>query len=67
MPDQLDQAQEFEQQRRDDLLAQQSRKPVMTFTGQCYNCDAVIEWGCFCDPDCREDYELRKKQQKQRV
>lgn len=64
MPDQLDQAQEFEQQRRDDLLSEQSRKPKMAFIGQCYNCEAPVEWGCFCDTDCRDDYEKRIKLQR---
>lgn len=64
MPDQLDQAQEFEQQRRDDLLQEQSRKPSMLFTGQCHNCEAGLEWGFFCDRDCRDDYEKRIKLQR---
>lgn len=69
MPDQLDQAQEFEELRRADALRDQALKPTMPFTGVCYNCtDAIsIEQGCFCDINCRNDYELYEKQARQRI
>jgi len=66
--DQLDQAQEFEELRRADALRDQARKPKMLPKGCCYNCEAsLFNGGCFCDIDCRDDYELREKTQKQRV
>lgn len=67
MTDQLDQAQEFEQVRRDDALLEQSRKPSMPPLGFCYNCDEVVFVGCFCNSYCRDDYQLREKQAVQRI
>ncbi|MDP2805526.1 MAG: hypothetical protein Q8O24_06240 [Gallionellaceae bacterium] len=61
MTDQIDQAQEHEQMRRDIALREQALKPKMPYTGQCYNCEAEIKRGCFCDADCRDDYERREK------
>lgn len=40
---------------------------VLPFTGNCYNCAEVVFEGGFCDTDCRDDFQLREKQQKQRV
>lgn len=59
MTDQLDQAQKFEESRRADALRDQALKPAMPFIGSCYNCDAVIDHGLFCDCDCRDDFERR--------
>lgn len=67
MTDQLDQAQGFEELRRADALRDQALKPAMPFTGWCYNCTDAIEQGCFCDADCRDDYELYEKQARQRI
>jgi len=62
--DQLDQAQEFEELRRADALRDQALKPQMLPKGVCYNCDEpVFNGGCFCDADCRDDYEIRLKVQ----
>lgn len=61
MTDPIDRAQQIEGQQRADALRDQAAKPVMSFTGECYNCEAPIERGCFCDKDCREDYESRIK------
>lgn len=60
MTDQVDQAQKFERMRLDIALREQAAKPSMLFNGECYNCEEPIEWGCFCDADCRDDYELRE-------
>lgn len=31
--------------------------------GQCYNCDAGVGAGAlFCDTDCRDDWQMRRKQ-----
>lgn len=62
MTDQLDQAQAFEELRRDDALRDQALKPHMRPVGFCYNCDEpIFNGGCFCDADCRDDYERREK------
>lgn len=61
MTDQVDQAQKFEQMRRDIELREQASKPSMPFKGECYNCEDPITQGCFCDADCRDDYEQREK------
>lgn len=30
--------------------------------GQCYNCEASVSPGsCFCDCDCRDDYQARRR------
>ena len=35
--------------------------------GSCHNClEPVAEGRVFCDADCREDYEFRKKQERLR-
>ncbi len=37
-------------------------RPEPTPCGACYNCDASVPPGaCFCDADCRDDYELRRR------
>lgn len=62
MTDQIDQAQEFEQMRRDIALRERVKtKPALPLKGECYNCEATIARGCFCDADCRDDYERREK------
>lgn len=64
MTDQIDQAQEFEEMRRGIALREQAAKASTIprpFKGECYNCEAPIEQGCFCDIDCRDDFEKRKK------
>ena len=65
--DEIDRAQEAEEWYRSQALDEQAAHLTMMPVGFCYNCDEVLFVGCFCDPDCREDYELRIKQQKQRV
>ena len=68
MTDEADRACEAEEWFRSQAL--DNRKVVadaMPFTGECYNCEAQIEYGSFCDTDCRDDFQLREKQQKQRV
>ncbi|WIL41267.1 hypothetical protein QPJ96_14825 [Pantoea agglomerans] len=52
----LDDAAELEQQMIEIALANRKR-PEMQFTGACYNCEETVPAGCFCDEDCREDYE----------
>jgi len=59
--DQFDRAQELEQRHRDEALKAQRSRPEMPFRGKCYNCHAPIKRGCFCDTDCRDDYEKRTR------
>lgn len=30
-------------------------------TGACHNCKDDVDAGCFCDADCREDWEKRAR------
>ena len=64
MTDAIDMGCQCEQEDRDRALAAQAAKPSMPPLGFCYNCDAVGFEGCFCDADCRDDYELREKQKR---
>lgn len=61
MTDVIDQGCEFEEQHRERALAAQAAKRAMPFTGACYNCEAVVARGCFCDGDCRDDFERRMR------
>lgn len=48
----------------------QSKKKVVTLqpTGECYNCDEKVEIDkLFCDADCRDDYEKRKRADAQKL
>ncbi|WP_041646669.1 hypothetical protein [Aromatoleum aromaticum] len=36
-----------------------SHEPVAC--GLCHNCEEVIEGAAFCDADCRDDWELRRR------
>jgi hypothetical protein len=66
--DQIDEAQEMEAWYRGQALdTREVTAGEMPFTGECYNCTEVIEHGNFCDTNCRDDYQLRKKQESQRV
>lgn len=51
-----------------DSQIQQIRKSKaespLPFKGKCYYCDEVLEEGCFCDDDCRDDYEFLKKMER---
>ena len=57
MTDDIDRAQSREQTMRDDAIATIRLQPVLTYSGTCYNCEVPIDRGCFCDGDCRDDYE----------
>lgn len=52
----LDDAAELEQQMIEIALANRKR-PVMQFTGACYNCEESVDKGLFCCPECCEDYQ----------
>jgi len=55
-PDPVDEAAEREQQMIEIALASRAH-PTMQFTGACYYCEEAVTAGCFCDEDCRSDYE----------
>lgn len=60
MTDAIDMGCQREQEDRDRALAAQAAKPAMPPLGFCYNCDELVVAGCFCDADCRDDYEKRE-------
>lgn len=58
--DESDRATEAEENQRKDALAK--RKPVPIATGFCLNCGIETNKDhCFCDPDCRDDWELAQE------
>ena len=63
--DQLDTASELEQLNIEAALANRTRQQLQ-FTGKCHNCQEPIATGSFCDSDCRDDWEQRQYQMKQR-
>ncbi|WP_071888712.1 hypothetical protein [Pantoea vagans] len=66
-PDPADEAAEREQQMIEIALANR-KHPEMTFTGVCYYCEEAVTTGCFCDEDCRSDYErIERAKQHRRV
>lgn len=70
MSDLIDQGCEAEEADRTRCLKEQARKAKAVRLqpyGFCYNCDELIKTGCFCDTDCRDDFDKREKQLKQRV
>lgn len=60
MPDYIDMAQEREEQDR-EIALKYGRRPELPQIGSCFNCSEPIARGNFCSPDCREDYEKRKR------
>lgn len=63
----LDDAAELEQQMIEIALANR-KHPEMKFTGACYYCEEAVPAGCFCDEDCRSDYErIDRAKQHRRV
>lgn len=63
----FDQATEQEEKAREMALAQvRNKAPVLQPNGSCFNClaeftDNDLAAGCFCDADCRDDWQLRNK------
>jgi hypothetical protein len=37
------------------------RRPELVRIGFCHNCSEPIKDGCFCSPECRQDYEQRER------
>ncbi len=64
-PDPADEAAQREQQRIEIALANR-KHPEMLFTGACYYCEEAVTAGCFCDEDCRSDYERIERAKQQR-
>lgn len=64
-PDPADEAAEREQQMIEIALANR-KHPEMQFTGTCYYCEESVPAGCFCDEDCRSDYERIERAKQQR-
>ena len=63
----LDDAAELEQQMIEIALANRAH-PTMQFNGVCYYCEEAVSTGCFCDEDCRSDYErVERAKQHRRV
>lgn len=49
------------------LRAAHSHAPDLPATGYCHNCDASLPHGVrFCDCDCRNDYDARKRAERLR-
>lgn len=66
MTDIYDQATHQEEMMRDiAIAAARSVKPELLPNGHCFNCEAElldndVAAGCFCDSDCRDDWQLRE-------
>lgn len=63
--DVFDQATEQEEKAREQALAVvRNQPPVLIPNGACYNCQTELIYndvaaGCFCDADCRDDWQAR--------
>lgn len=63
MPGEIDAAQDhIERTMAATLEAQRSKPDTMPPCGKCYNCgDDVSDSLKFCNHDCRDDFQLRKR------
>jgi hypothetical protein len=62
MPDFIDHAQQRSEEDLERAIAAARGIPALPYVGSCYNCDAITPPGArFCDSDCREDYDKRKR------
>lgn len=59
--DESDQATDQEIKSRDIALSK--RMKVIPYIGACHNCSEPLDRGVFCSPECREDYEVRDRQE----
>ena len=49
------------------IAHERQQNPLLTYTGQCYNCDAPTPAGHnFCDADCRDDWQKRQDAEQRR-
>jgi hypothetical protein len=42
-------------------VACRTKHKELQHSGSCHNCDAVLDKGCFCDAECREDWTNRSR------
>lgn len=61
MADDIDIANDLAEMEREAAIYCATRKPIFPYVARCYNCDEPIESGAFCDPDCSEDYRMRRR------
>lgn len=66
--DDIDRAQEREQSDREYAISEHLRTaPELPAQGVCYNCQSIVPPGArFCDKDCRDDHDMRKRAEKRR-
>ena len=58
----------MEIQLKEAMYKTQKKAVTLTPVGVCYNCEETIATDrTFCDSDCRDDYEKRKKAEAQRL
>ncbi|EPL4527049.1 hypothetical protein QCK34_004467 [Enterobacter asburiae] len=62
----VDEAQLSEQQRIASLMSARVMEGLAV-TGLCHNCSEHVSMGCFCDADCRDDYEKRQQRHVRRA
>lgn len=56
-----DQAQDLSDLILSRTLQNQQLKTSIPFSGLCLSCEEPIEKGRYCDSDCRDDHESRRK------
>ena len=61
MTDDADRAADYEERMRQAAIGR--RRPALKPCGHCYNCGTSLGTTglLFCDEDCRDDYEHRKR------
>ena len=58
----------MEIQLKEAMHKTQKKTTALMPVGECYNCDEVIATDkVFCDADCRDDYDKRKRAEAQRL
>ncbi len=62
MTDVFDRATEREELERELSIAAARAVPALPYVGECYNCGQRLPQGMrFCDRDCCDDYERRRR------
>lgn len=62
MADEIDKGNETAEQTLRLQIAQARLVRSLLPVGRCYNCDESVDHNrLFCDADCREDYDYRKR------
>lgn len=58
----IEQAEENVRRAVEMEIAAIRNKPKLQATGSCYNCEESVDGGrLFCDADCKEDWEYRRR------